>query len=97
MRFDCIDDQLPEGSAMSVSREIDCNAAQLGWVLIALRVEDESEASATNVVRLDSARCDHVERCSDQPGGSTLIGPHIDVERTIREKNNARLIRRITD
>ena len=30
MRFDCIDDQLPEGSAMSVSRKIDGNAPQLG-------------------------------------------------------------------
>ena len=49
-RSDCTDDQLAEGSAMSVSRKIDCNAPQLGWVLIALRVEDEVEASATNVV-----------------------------------------------
>jgi len=34
MRFDCIDDQLPEGSAMSVSRQIDGNAPQLGQVLM---------------------------------------------------------------
>jgi hypothetical protein len=96
-RSDCIDDQLPEGSAMSVSRKIDCNAPQLGWVLIAPGVEDEGEASATNVVPLDSALCDHVERRNDQSGGSPLIGPHIDIERTISEKHNARLIRRIAD
>jgi hypothetical protein len=35
---------------MSGSRKIDCNAPQLGCVLVALRVEDEGEASATNVV-----------------------------------------------
>jgi hypothetical protein len=82
---------------MSASRKIDCNAPRLGWVLIALRVEDEGEASATNVVPFDSAICDHVKRCNDHTGGSPLIGPHVDVEHTIREKHNARLIRRIVD
>ncbi len=83
---------------MSVSRKIDCNAPQLGWVLIALCVEDEGEASTTNVVPLDSAFCDHAKRCDDQSGCSSLIGPHIYIERTIREKHNARLIRpRIAD
>jgi hypothetical protein len=94
-RSDCIDDQLAVGGAMSVSRKIDCNAPQLGWVLIAPRVEDEVEASATNVVPSDFALCDHVERSNDQSGGSPVIGPHIDIERTISEKHNARLIRRI--
>jgi hypothetical protein len=96
-RSDCIDDQLSEGSAMSVSRKIDCNAPQLGWVLIAPRVEDEGKASAANVVPLDSALCDHVERCNDQSGASPRIGPHVDIERSIRKKNNAGFIRRIAD
>ena len=90
-------DQLPEGSATSVSRKIDRNAPQLGCVLVALRVEDEGEASATNVVPLDSALCDQVKRRNDQSGAPPLVGPHIDVERTIREKHNARLILRIAD
>jgi hypothetical protein len=94
-RSDCIDDQLPEGSAMSVSRKIDRNAPQLGCVLVALRVEDEGEASAANVVPLDSALCDQLKRRNDQSGAPPLIGPHIDIERTIREKHKARLIRRI--
>jgi hypothetical protein len=96
-RSDCIDDQLPEGSAMSVSRKIDCNAPQVGWVPIAPRVEDEVEASATNVVPPELALCEHVKRCSDQSGGSPVVGPHIDIERTISEKHDARLIRRIVD
>jgi hypothetical protein len=82
---------------MSVSRKIDCNAPQLGWVLIAPRVEDEDEASATSVVPPDSALCDQLKQCNDQSGGSPLIGPHIDIDRTISEEDNARLIRRIAD
>ena len=50
---------------MSVSRKIDSNAPQLGWVLSDLRVEDEGEASATNIVPPDFALCDHAKRCND--------------------------------
>jgi hypothetical protein len=66
-----------------------------GWVLIAVRVENEGEASATNIVPPDFALHDHGKRCNDQSGRSPLISPHIDKERTISQEHKARLICRI--